>query len=199
MFAEYDPYATRWILRKMGGEGAGALRRRIVPLVGGGYLQKGESADIDRFDLTGLNDYQALVLRRSPFASRPASSFRRVYRGHWYEVWKRDPNARPIVSHLGLGTDVDPGARPSCSQILALAGQVPAGVVRAARAQNPIVAGLDPTTAPSDWTIPANGSLLPDFDGEGSVDTQVSVPRDGRYEIWLGGGFRGEALSLIHI
>ena len=29
------------------------------------------------------------------------------------------------------------------------------------------------------------------------MDTQVSVPRDGRYEIWLGGGFRGEAVVSV--
>src|SRR5262249_35680865 len=127
MFAEYDPYATRWILRRMDPEGAGALRRRVVPLVGGGYLQKGEAADIDRFDLDGLADYRSLVLRRSPFASRPSSSFERVWRGRWYEVWERQPGAPRVLSHLPLGTDVDPGGIPRCAQVLALARQAPGG------------------------------------------------------------------------
>ena len=94
LMTEFEPYGPRWFLRRMDSEGAAELRTRPVPLVGGGLLAKGLSADIDAFAYKGLNDYRTLVLRRSPVASRPPSTFRPLWRGHWYEVWQRD-RARP--------------------------------------------------------------------------------------------------------
>lgn len=68
---EYEPYGVRHFLRDADPEGASELRRRPVPLRDGSSLDKGEFADIDRFDLGGLLEYRTLVLRRSPLASRP--------------------------------------------------------------------------------------------------------------------------------
>jgi hypothetical protein len=164
LMTEYDPYGPRWFLRRMDAEGAGELRNRVVPLVGGEYLGKGQSADVDAFAYTGLSEYRTLVLRRSPVASRPPSSYRLVWRGRWYEVWQRDQAAPPVRVHMALGSALDPGDLPRCADVLALARAArPAGALLAAVAREPVVVPLGST---------------------------AELPSAGRWEVWLGGAPR---------
>ncbi len=194
---EFEPYAGRWFLRRMAPEVAGELRRRTVPLTDGGVLAKGASADIDRFATAALTPYRTLVVRRSPAASRPPSAFRRVWRGRWYEVWERG-GAQPPVAHVGLGTDVDPTAVPACSQVRRLARLAgPAGTVRAAITPSPAVAGFDADSTPAGWRMLGGGSLVPDGHGTGTARATLSVPAAGRYEVWVGGAFRGSAQVAV--
>ncbi len=198
LFTEYDPYATRWYLRNLDPEGAGALRRRTVPLVGGGVVQKGQTADIDAFALEGLAPYRLIIVRRSPLTSRPPSSFQRVWRGRWYEVWERTGSRRQILEHLGLSSGIDPGAVPKCADVRRLARVAePDGVLIAATAQRPVLAGLDPARGPAAWPVVARGSLLPTGRGVGTARTAVSPQRPARYEVWVGGGFRGRAVVSV--
>ena len=193
---EFDAYAGRWFLRRLDAEVAGELRRRQVSLRGGGTLSKGESADIDRFELSALDPYRLLVLRRSPAASRPPSSFERVWRGRWYEVWERR-TGRPVNAHLALGNAVDPTGVPACADVLALAriaGE--GGLVRAAVAAQPAVARFDPAMVPRGWKV-ANGVLYPDGRGTGTGRAIVTLPTAGRYEVWVGGAFRGGATVAV--
>ena len=143
LMTEYDPYGPRWFLRRMDAEGAGELRTRPVPLADGGVLVKAQSADIDAFAYNGLSDYRTLVLRRSPVASRPPSTFQLAWRGHWYDVWRRDPSASPVRVHLGLGMPSDPGAVPPCGEVVGLAQAArPGGALLAAQAPAPVIVGL---------------------------------------------------------
>ena len=71
LMTEYQPYGVRHFLRDSEPEGASELRRRQVPLAGGGTLPKGATADTDRFRLAGLLAYRTLVLRRSPDPESP--------------------------------------------------------------------------------------------------------------------------------
>jgi hypothetical protein len=194
---EFDPYAGRWFLRRMAPEVAGELRRRTVELSGGGVLAKGASADIDRFAASALAPYRMLVTRRSPAASRPPAEFRRVWRGRWYEVWERG-GVRPAVAHVGLGGVVDPSAVPACSQVRRVARLAgPGGTVRAALTPSPAVAGFDAASPPAGWRALGGGSLVPDGHGTGTARATVSVPAAGRYEVWVGGAFRGSAEAAV--
>lgn len=193
---EFDTYAGRWFLRRLDAEVAGELRRRPVALRDGGTLPKGASADIDRFALSALDPYRLLVVRRSPAASRPPSSFRRVWRGRWYEVWEREA-ARAVTHHLALGNVVDPTGVPACADVLALARTVgPGGLLRAAVSPQPAVAGFDPVAVPRGWRA-MNGVLYPDGAGTGTGRATVALPVAGRYEVWGGGGFRGGAAVAV--
>lgn len=189
---DFDTYAGRWFLRRLDAEVAGELRRRAVALADGTVLGKGESADIDRFALESLDPYRLLVVRRSPAASRPPSSFERVWSGDWHEVWERRGQRAP-VAHLGLGNAVDPGAVPACSQVRRIARLAgPRGSVRAVPVPNaPAIGRFE--RAPAGWRLGVGGTLLPDGSGSGTARATVWAPRAGRYEIWLGGAFRGGA------
>ena len=191
LMTEYDPWGARWFLRKVDGEGASELRYRVVPLLDGSQTPKGTTADVDAYQLAGLLDYQALVLRRSPTASRPSSAFRLAWTGRWYEVWLRRPAARPIVEHLGFGGPTGAAATPGCVDVARLAKLAgPGGKLAVAQAANPVIAGLDGGTLPAGWTAAPGqpGAVKPAH--AGTVTTQATVPAAGRYDLWIGGGFK---------
>ena len=200
LMTEYQPYGVRHFLRDMAPEGASELRRRQVALSDGTVLEKGEQADIDRIALPEVLTYRALVLRRSPAASRPPSPYRLAQRGRYYDTWVRPAVIQAPLEHLALGTEVEPGAVPSCAEVLRLADVASAvdGELVAASAGQPPLAlqlggaersgGLVPTEAGSTYLEPS---------GAGRLALDVDVPQPGRYEIWLGGSVRPSATLSI--
>jgi hypothetical protein len=192
LMTEYEPYGVRHFLRDADPEGASELRRRVDPLVGGGELPKGRSADTDRFQLDGLLAYRTLVLRRSPAQSRPPSPYRLVSRGTYYEVWQRPPRTpRRLVDHLGLGGPVDPAAVPACAEVRRLAQEAgPGGRLAVVMRRPTIAVALSDTVHPRSWGYPGE-ALVPRTPG--AVVASVRTPAAGTYELWLGGSIRPEA------
>lgn len=198
LMTEYDPWGARWFLRRMDGEGASELRYRVVPLLDGSQTPKTTTADIDRYQLAGISVYRALVLRRSPVASRPPSMFRLAWTGRYYEVWLRRPGASVVLQHLGLGNAAGTGAVASCADVRRLARVAGAdGRLIAAASRSAAIAGLDTGNHPADWT-PAPGvagALLP-F-GAGTARVAVRVPRAGSYDVWLGGALKAKTTVSV--
>jgi hypothetical protein len=127
LMTEYQPYGVRHFLRDMAPEGASELRRRQVQLRNGTTLEKGETADLDRFSLSAILTYRALVIRRSPAESRPPEPYRLAWRGRYYDVWTRRADAPLPLDHLPLGTEVDPAGVPRCADVLRLAREAGSG------------------------------------------------------------------------
>jgi hypothetical protein len=179
LMTEYEPYGVRHFLREADPEGASELRRRPVPLRDGRTLGKAEFADIDQFDVAGLMTYRTLVLRRSPLASRPPSSFRAVWSGRYYEIWQRSDEAGRIVEHVPLGDGGLPSSVPRCAEILRLARRAGrSGRLAAVLRSRPVVIDL------------ADGGRLFAED-EFSIARTVEVPVEGSYGAWIGSEFRG--------
>ena len=136
LMTNYEPYGARHFLRREDGEGASELRRRFDYLTNGSVLDKGQSADIDRFRLDGVLDYRTLVLRRGPAASRPPSIYHLVWSGRFYEVWQRPAETpKTIIEHLPLGNASQAAGVPRCADVLRLS-RLP-GVVSLATATRP--------------------------------------------------------------
>jgi hypothetical protein len=190
LMTEYQPYGVRHLLRKLDPEGASELRFRQIPLRSGASLDKGYSANIDDFQLAAVLVYRTLVLRRSPVDSRPPSPYRLVWQGQWYAVWQRPrTGAQRILEHLPLGNDVEPGAMPSCSQVLRLARLAgPSGRLAAVRRPSVVYADLSRASYPSTWGLDSSGALVPG--APGTVEVPMDVPSSGRYGLWLGGSYR---------
>jgi hypothetical protein len=170
---EYEPYAARHFLRAMDPESPSELRRRLIPLRGGGEVQKGGYADLDEFQIGALLVYRTIVIRTSPAASRPPAPYQLVWAGRWYQVWRRPVMlSRPIVDSVPLGNSVDPTGVPACSDVLRLAREARAGGLLAAVAR----------PAPTVMTVP---SPLPPRDTNGAF----AVAEPGPYRVWLGGSF----------
>jgi hypothetical protein len=176
LMTTYEPYGARHFLRREDPESASELRRRFVYLRDGSVLDKGESADIDRFRLDGILDYRTLVLRRGPAASRPPSVYRLVRSGRYYEAWQRPAAGfRTILEHLSLGDARQAAGVPRCSDVLRLARL-------ADRAGGSLVTAMRPQAIPV-----ATPSL------SGTVTTQIEALEAGRYTAWLAGDWFGRS------
>ncbi|MFL5911210.1 MAG: hypothetical protein ACJ768_11640 [Gaiellaceae bacterium] len=174
LMTNYEPYGARHFLRSLDPEGASELRRRYDYLVDGKTLDKGASADIDRFRLDQVLVYRTLVLRRGPAASRPPSVYKLVWSGRWYEVWQRPVHAtRTIAQHLPLGDASQAAAVPSCSAIKALRGSL----LMAAERPQAIGLGNPPT--------------------RGTELLNVNIPHDDVYTAWMGGDWFGNAAISV--
>jgi hypothetical protein len=197
LMTEFEPYGVRYFLRDMDPEGAGELRRRQIPLRDGALVEKGGTADIDEFDPRAVEVYRTLVLRRSPVSSRPPSVYERVWKGRFYEVWQRPiaPAVR-VVGRLPLGDASSAGGTPRCADVARLAAQLgPGGRLLAAPLPPAAVATVEVATPPEAWSPAAEGSVRP-LDG-GSLSARVSVPRAGRYELWVGGATRAQLEASV--
>ena len=198
LMTEYDPWGARWFLRRMEGEGASELRYRVVPLLDGSQTPKTTTADIDRYQLGGLLEYRALVLRRSPLSSRPPSPFHLAWTGRYYEVWLRSATPSAVLRHLPLGGATSAGSTASCAATRRLAQLAsPGGRLLAAPARAPAVAGLDRAARPAAWVAApgVDGAVLP-F-GAGTATIGVRVPRAGRYDVWLGGAVKSRTTVTV--
>jgi hypothetical protein len=174
LMTEFEPVGVRHFLRRLDAEGASELRRRLVPLRNGTTLAKLEYANLDSFQLDALLAYRTLVLRRSPFESRPPAPYELRRRGTYYEVWQRPATFRPVVEHYPLGDSSHAGAVPSCARVLQLADRG-SSVAAVVRDDSVLVLPL-----------PAAGQMVP-----------FTVPRRDRYSIWLAGSTRDQVDVLV--
>jgi hypothetical protein len=121
LMTEYQPYGVRHFLRRLDAEGAGELRSRPVPLLDGRLPGKGEEPDLDSIDPNALAVYRTIVLRREQSLSRPSARYVLVWRGRYYEVWQRLPDAPEVLQHVPLGADGVAASPAPCTGVLRLA------------------------------------------------------------------------------
>lgn len=199
LMTEYQPYGVRHFLREMAPEGASELRRRPVALSDGTTLEKGESADIDRISLSAILTYRALVLRRSPAASRPPSPYHLVWRGRFYDVWVKQPDSLAPLDHLALGTEVDPASVPRCADVLRLAAeaQAAAGELVASTAAEPLALPLGEASHSGGLVPSSVGTTYLDPRGAGMFELEAKVASPGLDEVWLGGSLRPAATLSV--
>ena len=199
LMTEFEPYGVRYFLRHMAPEGAAELRRRQVLLRDGNQVQKGRTADIDEFSLPAVLVYRSLVLRRSPVASRPPSLYRRVWSGRWYDVWQRAPVPDvQIADRLPLGGPASVGGRPRCADVRRLARLAgDGGRVVASPAPTAGVASVDVALPAGAWSPGRQGPGSFHPRREGRLEASVSIPRAGRYDVWVGGATRGRLEASV--
>lgn len=195
LIIEYSPYGARHFLRNMAAEGAGELRRRPVTMANGSELAKGAYADVDEFALDTLQTYETLVLRRSPYASRPPVNFALQASDANFEVWQKDGTLPIPVEHVAFGSQSDPGATPSCDEISAIASRATNGSrLVAALAPAIIPVSLAGASLPAGWVASGDG-VIPQ--GAGTVTVEVSVAAAGDYELWVQGWSRGRTTISV--
>lgn len=201
LMTEFEPYGVRYFLRKLDPEGVSELRRRQIPLRSGRIARQGEKVDLDQVQLRALLVYRTLVLRRSPFASRPPASYRRRWVGRFYEVWqRRSGTASPdIIAHSPLGTRSVRDGPLVCDRglisDLRLAPDV--GVVASRPLPAPVTLALGHTERPASWSADANDDRRVYMDESGTATANTIFPEGGRYRIWLGGSVQGKLEVLV--
>ena len=195
LVTEVSGYGPRHFLADLDAEGASDRRRRSVLLLNGEPTPDGVPVDLDEIRPDQLDPYNLLILRRGPATSRPPSEFGLAYISDHYEVWQRTERPGTLIEHLGLGTDLDAGSVPMCSQVAAMAAKVgEGGSLVAARVGTPIAVEFEAAKRPAGWTTPSPYTFSPS--GSGTATVTISVP-GGEDEVWLGGEvFGGVDISI---
>ena len=195
----YEPYATKHFLRKSDPEGIYELKSIPFNLQSTAYAGK-LYADIDQIHLKNLLAFRTIVMPRSPIASRPPVQWRLVKRLRFYEIWQRS-NEVPASARsawLQIGNLDSPSAVPECSDVLKLVNFAgPAAQLAVARTPSPILVALGQSQHPREWRTSAEELLKIIPTSEGTLQSLFAVPRDGRYDIWFTGSFRGRLEASI--
>ncbi len=184
---EVSIYGPRHFLRKLDAEGASDRRRRPVNLVGGGEPEDGQYVDLDEILTSELDPYALLVVRRSAAESRPPAGFELAYQTDHYDVWRRRRSPGTLIEHLPLGTPLDAGDVPECSEVGRLsqaAGE--GGKLVAARVGTPLA--IEFHSLPPGWTAVSPYAFAPS--GSGVARGELTAP-GGEYQLWLAGSVFG--------
>ena len=193
LFTENDAYASRHFLRE------GELYRGPSDVYGAviqepdGFVRlfdRARSVDTENYRLDALLHYRTIVRRVSALASRPPSAYRLVWEGRYYEVWQQRHEPERILTHVALGTRVQPASIPKCSQVLQVARLAGSDGRVAAVVRPPVTLVQLPDSQPL-WRpkTPNGEEPLPDNLRSGSIEATARVPASARYSLWITGSF----------
>ena len=147
--------------------------------------------DMDDLPLGYVDQFEYVILRRSPASSRPPASHRRIWSGTYYEVWQRGTSPE-VELHVPLGRDVlRPSGPVSAARARSLAATARRGGARIAYVPRPRLPMYFIANHPRSprWAGfgPYPGGLV--TDGPGRSDAPVRIARSGRYRVWVEGSF----------
>ena len=193
LFAENDAYASRHFLRDAHlYSGPSDVYGAVIQEPDGfvRLFERSRSVDTERYRLDALLRYRTIVRRTSPVSSRPSSAYRLVWKGRYYEVWQKRHELERVLTHVALGSPVQPASIPKCSQVLRVArfggrdGRV-ATVVRP-----PVTIIPFPSSMPL-WQpkTPKGEEPVPDNLRSGTIRATARVPATAPYSVWITGSF----------
>lgn len=161
----------------------------LLRVPGGLYAQ---SFDLDAEQLSFVESFPYIIVRRSPAASRPPANYRLLYENYYYEVWQRTATPQ-VLEHVPLQQQYVAYAPVECKALAAVVRHAPAGS-RLVVAESPLSVGyevLHATVRSSGW-IPDPNTYNPNAVvplTPGSAGKIVHVPRTGTYQVWVQGSF----------
>ncbi|MEA2155992.1 MAG: hypothetical protein QOE11_2132 [Solirubrobacteraceae bacterium] len=147
--------------------------------------------DMDDLQLAYVERFPYIILRRSPTSSRPPANFRRISIGTYYELWRRTATPR-VEAHAPLGRTVrDPAGTVTERTARALAAQARRRGAAIAYVPRSALATflISHHPRPPRWTGFGDYPEALVTDGPGHIDAPVSIPRSGRYHVWVEGSF----------
>jgi len=194
LFNEFEEFAKYFDPTGRVNAGSESITPRPIQLITP-QVRFGRLFDLDQQQLSYVQSFGNIIIRRSPSASRPPSSFRLAYANSFYEVWTRDSSQPLALLHLQLGDSVMSASGPApCAAVARLA-------IEARQAGEPtaLVAAQAPTTLLFDVTHaqtrspgwPLNG-VTPatlTLSGPGQVRGTIDVRDPGRFTVWVRGDF----------
>jgi hypothetical protein len=197
LLLEYSAAAARHFLVPLDAQGAGELRRDVIPTYDGQGVGKGDYADIDSFPVSSIAPFRTLVLRNALVASRPPSTYDHARAGTFYNVWVALGTARPIIQHWPLGSLEDPAAAAPCPTVrAAITAAGTNGRIAVVHRAPVIVIPLDTNGFPPGWSSGSVSGAV-SATSNGSVTTTFAVPAEGDYHGDLGGSVNGRATLVV--
>ena len=150
-------------------------------------------ADLDEMTLDYVQRFPLIVRRRNPVASRPPASYRRIFRGDYYEVWERSAGRPEVREHMPLGDDGDPTGPVDCDTLRELAGRAAGATLLVAERRSPVRIEASSLERPADWALSDIGRVHAQRAGE--LKGRFSAPA-GRYRVWVKGTF-GRGVEVL--
>jgi hypothetical protein len=144
--------------------------------------------DLNEFSLSWLESFHTIVMRRSPYASRPPSNYRLVYLSRYYEVWQREQPATTVYAHVPLADTAGDRNAAFCASVAATARQAgPTAQIAYMPAPTGYVQ-LDSSNMILSGAFEASGGTII-AGGAGRATREQVIPAAGRYDFFLGGSF----------
>ncbi|HEY7891861.1 MAG TPA: hypothetical protein VIC05_06585 [Solirubrobacteraceae bacterium] len=178
LFTDFDEYAL-YELRDLDVAGPDfAYPPPALASLADGY---GEPVELDRASPAALQGYPLIITRRDPTTSRPPSAYKLVWRGDYYEVWRRRRGTPSASARIALG-----GRRAQCGQLETLVGRASARTARlvAASAVTIIKVPITKAARPSGWGYAHKGLVM---GAPGILSSVFDVSRTGAWDVWVKG------------
>jgi hypothetical protein len=156
--------------------------------------------NLDQLDWGYVRGFPHVVVRRSPFASRPGSGYRLAWQGEYYELWRRGDGPR-VLAHVGPDDGPLATAEIPCARLRRLAARaeaLPDGRLAYARRSvgEALLPGDARRKAPA-WASPPADPTVIFVSGPGEMVWTVKLPRAGEWRVWLSAPFgRGFELRI---
>jgi len=194
LLTEFEPYAARHFLRALDAETTSGLRVHQMYLRNGGEAGNGTSPDVDEIRLDQVLLFPTLITRRTGVASRPPSAYYLAWSGRYYDVWRRTPGAAAIISHLSLGSRLQPAGVPDCKAVMHLASLASAahGVLATVFRPEAIVIQPSGVIGVPKHFIPHDYGELYGLVHKTNAYKKIlpfTVRSGGKYKVWVGGSF----------
>ena len=193
LLPEFDELAL-YALQDLPPDGPGFSYKtpQVAALRDGTGTAYGSSYDLDQMSPDVVNRYDTIVSRRRPDASRPPASFRRIFHGRFYDVWRKTRGLQ-VIAHVPAGGGLQPAGHVDCDELReAIAGA--GDGVTLSYVERPTLLTVNPVKARHSPTWADNGTSLGLY-SPGQLSASVRVPQEGRYRVWLRGEF-GRALRV---
>lgn len=191
LFDEHDEHAKH-LLRKAGGASAPETLHRYADVeTGRAETLRKQVHDLDGMDWRYVRSFPRIVLRRSPFASRPPSGYELEWSGRYYEAWRRVGLDGRVIAHVAGPNALSHQPRLTCRRIEGIARRARARGHQLRYASRPRLTVFAPARAPvrPSWSLDSLERGALQQIGEGTVRGRVGLERGGRYRVWLGGSF----------
>ena len=186
---EYEEYTKHFMRRARGSDpyegwsaGRAELRDPRLPVAARAY-------DLDQLTPEFVQRWRLIATRRSPLASRPPSNYERVWRGDYYEVWRRTGPGPALQSPMGR-PPFEVAAPLDCRGVEHLESE-DGRVVAAIRPQPRIVPVADAPLPPGWFADSAAGTLTTNKGGTVATTFQGSGPA----RVWI----RGKAFRDLEV
>jgi len=200
LLTEYEPYAARHFLRGLDAQTTSGLRVQLMFLRNGQEASNATSPDIDEIRLDQLRYFPLLVIRRTGVASRPPSAYKLAWSGRYYDVWRRVADPARIISHLSLGSRLQPAAVPDCKAVMHLAAQASAahGVLKAVfRPEATVINPSKVIGVPKHFGTYGEPPGLVYKTNAYKLILPFTVRSGGKYGVWVGGSFSSTLTAYV--
>jgi hypothetical protein len=142
--------------------------------------------DLNQLVPSFVQSFHLIIQPRSPTSSRAPSNYDLVEQTRYFDVWRRARPSATLLAHFPFSS-LPHERTPTICRVLTRAARRAGSTAEVAYAKNSTVAVVNPAEGihPDYWKGLGPGTLA--AYGAGTAQMRLTLPRAGRYSIWLQG------------